>query len=102
MNYICYGYSIKKNDTASVSINCHTKKVRYEIDCYILHTVLAIILLLIITVICYYCAKHRSKLKSVNAMTKMENNLKMENSEFKRAHIKNPTWYYFDDIIKLN
>ena len=35
-------------------------------------------------------------------MTKMENNLKMENSEFKRAHIKNPTWYYFDDIIKLN
>ena len=81
MNYICYGYCIKKNDTTSVSI----KKVRYKIDCYILHTVLAIILLLIITVFCYYYAKHRSKQKSVNAMTKMENNLKMENSEFKKS-----------------
>ena len=32
--------------------NCHNKKVRYEIDCHILHTVLlAIILLLIINII---------------------------------------------------
>ena len=37
----------------NVSINCHTKKVRYKIDCYTLHIVLlAIILLLTITIIC--------------------------------------------------
>ena len=26
---------------------------------------------------------------------------KMENNEFKKVHIKNCTFYYFDDIIKL-
>ena len=25
----------------------------------------------------------------------------MENNEFKKVRIKNPTFYYFDDIIKL-
>ena len=36
-------------------INCHSKDVRYKIDSYILHSVLvAIILLLIITFICYH------------------------------------------------
>ena len=33
----------------NVSINCHSKKVRYKIDCYILHTVLLVIILLLIT-----------------------------------------------------
>ena len=42
----------------NTSTNCQNEKVRYKIDCYILHTVLlAIILLLIITIICYYYAK---------------------------------------------
>ena len=37
---------------ANVSINSDVEKVRYKIDCYILHTVLlGIILLLIITMI---------------------------------------------------
>ena len=37
---------------ANVSINSDVEKVRYKIDCYILHTVLlGIILLLIITII---------------------------------------------------
>ena len=52
--------STKKTNTiaTNVSINCHTEKVRYKIDCYILHAVLlAIIILLIITIICYYYAK---------------------------------------------
>ena len=41
-----------------VSINCRSQKIRYKIDCYILHAVLlAIILLLIITIICYHYAK---------------------------------------------
>ena len=47
--------------TSTVSINCHNKKVRYNIDSYILHTVLLVIilLLLIITIICCHYAKHR-------------------------------------------
>ena len=46
----------------NVPINSDVKKVRYKFDCYILHTdLLVIILLLIITIICYHYAKHRSK-----------------------------------------
>ena len=64
--------STKMTDTVArnVSINSDGKKVRYKIDCYFLHTVLLlIILLLIITIICYHYAKHRSKQKSINALT---------------------------------
>ena len=58
--------TIAVNATSTVSINCHNRNVRYKIDWYILHTVLlAIILLLLITIICYHCAKHRSKLKNI-------------------------------------
>ena len=54
----------------NVSINCHTKKVRCKIDCYILHMVLlAIIKLLIVTIICYHYEKHRLKQKGINALT---------------------------------
>ena len=43
---------------------------RYRFDCYILHTVLlVIILLLIINIICYHFAKHRSKQKGFDALT---------------------------------
>ena len=59
--------TIATNVTNSSSINCHRKKVR---DFYILHTVLlAIILLLIITIICYHYAKHRLK-QNIDALTK--------------------------------
>ena len=51
----------------NVSINSDDKKVRYKIDCYVLH-ILVIILLLIITIICYNYAKHRSKQKGVDAL----------------------------------
>ena len=55
--------TIATNVTGAASINCHSKKVR---DCYILHTVLlAIILLLIINIICYYYAKQ----KGINTLT---------------------------------
>ena len=54
----------------NVTKNCHCKKVRYKIDFYILHTVLSVItLLLIITIICYHYANHRSKRKDINALT---------------------------------
>ena len=46
----------------NVSIHSDSKKVRYKLDCYIVHTVLlVIILLLIVFIICYLYAKHRSK-----------------------------------------
>ena len=58
------------NITSTVSINSDDKKVRYKIDCYILHTtLLVIILLLIIAIICYHHTKHRSKQKDINALT---------------------------------
>ena len=48
--------------TRNVPVNSDGKKVRCEIDCYNLHTVLiGIILLLMITITCYHYAKHRSK-----------------------------------------
>ena len=55
--------TIATNVMSTASINYHSKKVR---DCYVLHTVLlGIILLLIITIICYHYVKHRSKLKYI-------------------------------------
>ena len=48
-----------KTIATNVSMNCNTKKIR---DCYILHTVLLVIkLLLIITIICYYDTQHNKK-----------------------------------------
>ena len=80
------------------SINCHSRKVRYKIDCYILHTgLLAIILLLIIAIICYRYAKHWSKQKKYLCTL----NIKIENNKFKTVCVKNRTCYYFDDIIKF-
>ena len=53
--------TIATNVTSTASINCHSKKVRYKIDCCIVHIVLlVIILLLIIAIICYHYTKHRS------------------------------------------
>ena len=47
----------KTNVMSTASINYHSKKVR---DCYILHTVLlVIVLLLTITIICYHYAKQK-------------------------------------------
>ena len=45
------------NATNTALINCHSKTAR---DCYILHTVLLVaILLLIITIICYHYEKQK-------------------------------------------
>ena len=52
----------------NVLINRHNKKVRYEIDCYILQTVLLVIILVsTVIIICDHYARHRSKQKSVDA-----------------------------------
>ena len=45
------------NITNTASTNCHSKRIR---DCYILHTVLSVIILLLeITIICYHYAKEK-------------------------------------------
>ena len=61
---------MKNTIARNVSINSYDKKVRCKIDCYILHTVLLVIkLLLIITIICHYYAKYRSKQKNIDPLT---------------------------------
>ena len=50
--------------------NSDDKKIRCKMACYILHTaLLVIILLFIITIICYHYTKHKSKLKDIDALT---------------------------------
>ena len=57
------------NVTSTVSMRRYNEKVRYKIDCYILHTVLLVItLLLIIAIIYYHYAKHRLKQKNIDAL----------------------------------
>ena len=52
--------------TSTMSKSVHNKKVRYKMDCYILHMVLLVIIFIfIIAIICYHYAKHRSKQKNV-------------------------------------
>ena len=49
---------------STVSTYFHNNKERYRMDCYILYTViLMIILLFIIAITCLHYAKHRSKQK---------------------------------------
>ena len=43
--------TIVTNFTSTASLNYHSKKVR---DCYILHTILLVIILLLTITICYY------------------------------------------------
>ena len=58
LNRIVYDFSVDYNTI-----------VKYKTDCCILHTVLSvIILLLMITIICYHYAKHRSKQKVIYAL----------------------------------
>ena len=49
----------------SVSRNFRNKKIKYEMDCYILHAVLLVIISLT-AIICHHFAKHRSDMKKRN------------------------------------
>ena len=60
---------MKNTIAANVSVNCHSKKVRYKLDCYILHKVsLAIMFLLMVSIICCHYTKHRSNQKNINPL----------------------------------
>ena len=53
--------------STNASIYCHKKNVRYKTDCYILHTVLLVVILLfIVTIICYHYAKYMSKQNGID------------------------------------
>ena len=70
--YVMYIASTKKVNTvaANMSINYYDKKVKYKIDCYILHTVLfAIIFLVITTIIWYHYARKIQKRIEVLAIS---------------------------------
>ena len=59
--------TISTTVTSTVSINSDDTKVRYKLNCYILHTFLLVTrLLFMITISCYHYAKHRSKQKNVD------------------------------------
>ena len=62
--------NIPKNVTSTVSINSNDKEVRHKINCWILHTVLIVIILLfIIAIICYHYLKHRPKQTHFGVLT---------------------------------
>ena len=67
--------TIPKNMTNTISPNVSTnsddKEVKYQMDCYILYTVLLVIILqFIVAIICYHYIKHRSKPKKTFCHTK--------------------------------
>ena len=62
--------TISTNVISTVSICSDDKKVRYKMDCYILHTLLLVIIFLfIIAVICYHYS-NISKQKNIGILAK--------------------------------
>ena len=58
--------NVPTNVTSAVSTNFYNKNVRYKMGCYILHTILLLVILLfIVDIICYHYVKYRSILKNV-------------------------------------
>ena len=62
--------AIPTNVKSAMSTNSDDKKVGYKMVCYILYTILLVIILLfIIALNCYHCTKDKSKQKLINAWT---------------------------------
>ena len=62
--------AIPTNVTSTMLTNSDHKKARRKMNCYILHTgLLVIILLLIIAIICYHYAKNWLKQKDIDTLT---------------------------------
>ena len=63
--------TISAKVTSTMSTNSDDEKVKYKMNCCIVHTVLLVIILLfIIVIICYHYTKSKSKQKRIGAMTK--------------------------------
>ena len=78
----------------TVSIISDDEKVRFKMNCYILH---------MFDHITFYNRHYLQSLHKIQIKTKQyqhSNKLNMENNEIKRAGVKNRTCYNFDDIIK--
>ena len=57
--------TIATNDMSTMLKNSDDKKVRHKMNCYILHAVLLVIILLLrLAIICYHYAKHWSNKKA--------------------------------------
>ena len=73
--------NMRNTTSTNMSTNPDDKKI-YKMDCYILHIVLSVtILLFIIALICYHYAKHKSKLKKKKTFC-CTKNIRMQNNEF--------------------
>ena len=66
--YVIVSTNVSNTISTNVSTNSDGERVRYKINCYILHAVLVVIILTLeIAIICYHYAKHRSKIKNILA-----------------------------------
>ena len=58
------------NVTSIVLTSSNDKKVKYKMDCYNLHTVLLVLILLFtIAIICCHYGKHKSKQRGIDALS---------------------------------
>ena len=78
-----------------VSINFDCKKVRYQIDCHILHSFISNHSLVNSFIIDNY---HQAKVKTKKYLC--TNNIKWKIMNLKNVCSKNRTYYCFDGIIK--
>ena len=73
------------NVRSTVSINFHNKKIRYKMNCHILHALLLVLMLLFIIAITFYLyTKNKSKQKNIGTFnTKIEKNNELNKAGFK-------------------
>ena len=83
--------------TSTMSINYCNKEVKHKVNCYVLNTVLLLIMLrFIITIMCYQYGMHRFKSKKYFDVLAIR---KWEIMNLKKVHMKNRTCSYFDNTI---
>ena len=90
--------TIAKIVTSTASIDCHSKKVRYKIDCNFSQSFISDHM----TIDDYYYLLSLCKTLVKTKRYWYYGNIKMENNELKNIRINNRTCYYLGDIIKLN
>ena len=86
--------TISANVTSTISTNVCRKRVRYEMDCFILH-IFYIFCHILFIVIIQNISQNKKKTHW------RANNLKLKNNELKHVSIRSHTCYYFGDIKKI-